>query len=102
MAKTYDTRTDASEFRFRRVEETRCELKKINDTVEELILELDVRELMMEMFVATMLERGESFAEDVMGIVKDAECGLQRLRALEGLVDTMLEEWRDVKCATLT
>ena len=102
MARTYDARTDAFGFRFRGVEQTRRELQKINDTVEELILELDVRELMMEMFVASMLDRGESFAQDVLGIVKDAENGLQRLRALEGLVDTMLEEWRDVKCAVFT
>ncbi len=99
LDKTFNTYTSIPGFYYRSPESIKGEIKKITARIEELQRTLNVRGLLMDMLIECAGREPEKWCSEVKELGELTARGLERLRRLSGVLESLLTEWREAKCA---
>lgn len=101
LKRTFNVYTAPHGFEFRSAEYATRQMRAIGAKIAEVNESLDARGALMEMLSECEVGECES-AEEIRGLLFETKKSLEQLCELDGLLEILLSEWRDVKCAVNT
>ncbi len=98
MKRTFNAYTAPHGIELRGAEHARRQMRVIRAEITEVNKTLDARGALMEM-LSECGEAGGRSAEEMRELLSETKKSLEQLCELDGLLETLLSEWRAVKCA---
>ncbi len=98
LKRTFNAYTAPYGFELRSTEHARRQMRVIGAEIAEVNKTLDARGALMEMLSERRAE-GSKSAEEMRGLLFETKKSLEQLCELDGLLEILLSEWREVKCA---
>ncbi len=99
LKETVNTYVGFPGFPYRSPEWIKREIKRMASRIDELREAVNVRGLLMDMVVECAKKEPERWAGEVKELSEEVFQSLIKLKSLEELLDGLLSEWREVKCA---